>query len=219
MTGFALHLHAFGSSDDSTDSMAQTVPVDLQAESDERLVKLHVDGQPGAIDELIRRHRDELFGYLVRFTGSRALAEDVFQETFLQIHLSAATFDVDRRLKPWLYTIATNKARDARRWLRRRPSVSLDTPVGGSDDPVSMVDLMPSNGEDPQSPLQGAEQSKRVRAVVDRLGDAQREILLYLFPANAICPSGKYFEHPRRDRQKPLAQCGSSLWRALGRGV
>ena len=52
MTGFALHLHAFGSSDDSTDSMAQTVPVDLQAESDERLVKLHVDGQPWAIDEL-----------------------------------------------------------------------------------------------------------------------------------------------------------------------
>jgi hypothetical protein len=54
MTGFALHLHAFGSSDDSTNRMAQTVPVDLQAESDERLVKLHVDGQPGAIDELIR---------------------------------------------------------------------------------------------------------------------------------------------------------------------
>ena len=122
MTGFAFHLAAFGSSADLTDSMAQAVPVDLQAQSDERLVKLHVDGQPGAIDELIRRHRDELFGYLVRFTGSRALAEDVFQETFLQIHLSAATFDVDRRLKPWLYTIATNKARDARRWLRRRAS-------------------------------------------------------------------------------------------------
>ena len=72
MTGFAFHLPAFGSSADSTDSMAQAVPFDLQAESDERLVKLHVDGQPGAIDELIRRHRDELFGYLVRFTGSRA---------------------------------------------------------------------------------------------------------------------------------------------------
>ena len=181
MTGFAFHLAAFGSSADPTDSMAQAVPFDLQAESDERLVKLHVDGQPGAIDELIRRHRDELFGYLVRFTGSRALAEDVFQETFLQIHLSAATFDVDRRLKPWLYTIATNKARDARRWLRRRPSVSLDTPVGGSDDPVSMVDLMPSDGEDPQGPLQGAEQSERVRAVVDRLGDTQREVLLLTY--------------------------------------
>ena len=181
MTGFAFHLAAFGSSADLTDSMAQAVPVDLQAQSDERLVKLHVDGQPGAIDELIRRHRDELFGYLVRFTGSRALAEDVFQETFLQIHLSAATFDVDRRLKPWLYTIATNKARDARRWLRRRPSLSLDTPVGGSDDPVSMVDLMPSDGEDPQGPLQGAEQSERVRAVVDRLGDTQREVLLLTY--------------------------------------
>ncbi len=181
MTGFALHLHAFGSSFGLTDSIADPVSIDLQSESDERLVKLHVDGQSGAIDELIRRYRDELFGYLVRFTGSRALAEDVFQETFLQIHLSAASFDVDRRLKPWLYTIATNKARDARRWLRRRPSVSLDTPVGGSDDPVAMVDLMPANGEDPQGPLQGAEQTSRVRAVVDRLGDTQREILLLTY--------------------------------------
>lgn len=181
MTGFAFHLPALDSSVEPTDSMAQAVPVDLQAESDERLVKLHVDGQLGAIDELIRRHRDELFGYLVRFTGSRALAEDVFQETFLQIHLSAATFDVDRRLKPWLYTIATNKARDARRWLRRRPSVSLDSPVGGLDDPVSMVDLMPSDGEGPQEPLQGTEQSERVRAVVDRLGDLHREVLLLTY--------------------------------------
>ena len=161
--------------------MAHPVSIDLQTESDERLVKHHVDGQAGAIDELIRRYRDELFGYLVRFTGSRALAEDVFQETFLQIHLSAASFDVDRRLKPWLYTIATNKARDARRWLRRRPSVSLDTPVGGSDDAVAMVDLMPADGNDPQGPLQGAEQTNRVRAVVDRLGDAQREILLLTY--------------------------------------
>ena len=181
MTGFAFHLPALDSSAEPTDSMAQAVPVDLEAESDERLVKLHVDGQLGAIDELIRRHRDELFGYLVRFTGSRALAEDVFQETFLQIHLSAATFDVDRRLKPWLYTIATNKARDARRWLRRRPSVSLDSPVGGLDDPVSMVDLMPSDGEGPQEPLQGTEQSERVRAVVDRLGDLHREVLLLTY--------------------------------------
>ena len=181
MAGFALHLHAFGSGQVCTHNMVQTVSIDLQTESDERLVKLHVDGQPGAIDELIRRHRDELFGYLVRFTGSRAMAEDVFQETFLQIHLSSSTFDVDRRLKPWLYTIATNKARDARRWLRRRPSVSLDTPVGGSDDPVSMIDLMPSDGADPHGPLQGAEQSKRVREVVDRLGETQREILLLTY--------------------------------------
>ena len=181
MTGFALHLPAFGSTLGLTDSMAHPVSIDLQTESDERLVKHHVDGQAGAIDELIRRYRDELFGYLVRFTGSRALAEDVFQETFLQIHLSAASFDVDRRLKPWLYTIATNKARDARRWLRRRPSVSLDTPVGGSDDAVAMVDLMPADGNDPQGPLQGAEQTNRVRAAVDRLSDAQREILLLTY--------------------------------------
>ena len=45
MAGFALHLHAFGSGQVCTHNMVQTVSIDLQTESDERLVKLHVDGQ------------------------------------------------------------------------------------------------------------------------------------------------------------------------------
>lgn len=181
MSGFAINPLPFAKPARLTDSMTTKVPVDLRSESDERLVALHVESHSGAIEELIRRHRDELFGYLVRFTGSRALAEDVFQETFLQIHISAASFDVDRRLKPWLYTIATNKARDARRWLRRRPSVSLDTPVGSDGDSVTMADLIPADTQDPQQPLDGAERVSQVRAVVDRLGDTQREILLLTY--------------------------------------
>ena len=55
-----------------------------------------------------RRYQRELLGFLMRFTGSRASAEDVFQEAFLQVHLAAPSFDPSRAFRPWLYTIAAS---------------------------------------------------------------------------------------------------------------
>ena len=89
-------------------------PVEAVGEqsSDEALVAAHLNGHPQAFPLLMERYRPELHGFLQRFIGSRAAAEDVFQDTFLQIHLSAASFDPARVFRPWLYTIAANKARD-----------------------------------------------------------------------------------------------------------
>jgi DNA-directed RNA polymerase specialized sigma24 family protein len=50
------------------------------------------------------------------------------QETFLQVHLAAGTFDPQRAFKPWLYTVAANKGRDYMRARGRRPVQSLDGP-------------------------------------------------------------------------------------------
>ena len=83
--------------------------------SDSELLRRHLEGDADAFAALVRRYRRELFGFLVRFTADSALADDVFQEAFLQLHLSAGAFDLSRRLKPWLFTIAANKARDALR--------------------------------------------------------------------------------------------------------
>ena len=62
------------------------------------------------------RYQRELYHFLVRFLGDRAAAEDVFQETFLQVHQSADQFDPSRRFRPWLFTIAptgNSRARSA----------------------------------------------------------------------------------------------------------
>ena len=50
--------------------------------------------------------------------GSREAAEDVFQQTFLQIHLKCDQFEAGRKVRPWLYTIATNQAIDYQRQQR-----------------------------------------------------------------------------------------------------
>ena len=86
-----------------------------------------------AFRALITRYHEDLMRFLTRFLGSRAAAEDVFQETFLQVHLSADTFDLDRRFKPWLFTIAANKARDHHRKHARRSALSLSASSAGTD--------------------------------------------------------------------------------------
>jgi RNA polymerase sigma-70 factor (ECF subfamily) len=118
-----------------------------------------------------------LLHFLIRFLGSRAAADDVFQETFLQIHLSAETFDTTRRFKPWLFTIAANKARDYHRKQGRHKGLSLSASISG-DDGERFMDLLEADLPTPQTPIADAERSKLVKDVIDGMPTHLREILL-----------------------------------------
>ena len=146
--------------------------------TDEALVDGYADGERAAMRELIGRYHDELLNFLTRFLGSRAAAEDVFQETFLQIHVSAHTFDPTRRVKPWLFTIAANKARDYHRKHSRRTVHSLSAAVGGDGDAPAFVDLMAADIDMPDDAGDREELQTQVRVAVDGLPSHLREILL-----------------------------------------
>jgi RNA polymerase sigma-70 factor (ECF subfamily) len=155
--------------------------------SDEELVGAYRQGEVGAFATLVRRYHDDLLRFLTRLTGSRAAAEDAFQETFLQVHLSAESFDVGRRFKPWLFTIAANKARDALRRTSRRRALDLSAPVaGGNNEPgegegQTYVDLMEVEVEPPGSALEAEEQDRLVQRALDDLPYSLREILLLAY--------------------------------------
>ncbi|HET6429580.1 MAG TPA: sigma-70 family RNA polymerase sigma factor [Phycisphaerae bacterium] len=148
--------------------------------SDEQLMVRYQEGDTAALEMLIHRYRRELFHFLARFVGNAALAEDVFQETFLQVHLSAGGFDVNRRLKPWLFTIAANKARDALRTRSRRPAAELDALVGSSGDQngARYVDLMPAEIPPPSESIENRETAESVRSIVRQMPDNLRTVLL-----------------------------------------
>ena len=147
--------------------------------TDEELLAAHLAGNTQAFYELINRYKNELLHFLIRFVGSRASAEDVFQDTFLQIHISAATFDQKRRFKPWLFTIAANKGRDWHRKHSKRTVLSLSQEVGrGDGETMRFVDLMESDVELPDANLLNDEQIECVRKAVDQLPTHLREILL-----------------------------------------
>ncbi len=90
--------------------------------------------------ELLERHEREIFVYALRLTGSRADAEDLYQDTFLAAFRAWPPPRRDHE-RAWLYRIATNKAIDGAR--RRRATVSLgDLRLAAPDrDGVTLVDL------------------------------------------------------------------------------
>lgn len=158
----------------------------MDPRTDNELLQAHRAGQPGAMEVLIRRHHDDLLRFLERLVGDKTAAQDVFQDTFLQVHVSADTFDPSRRFKPWLFTIAANKARDLLRKNNRRRTLDLSAPVGGSagsgdDGQTRFIDLMEVSVIQPQDAAQRVEVQAAVQAAVQRLSPSLREVLLLAY--------------------------------------
>jgi len=150
----------------------------VEHRSDEDLFGAYLDGDREAFAAIVQRYADELVMFLTKQTGSRAAAEDVFQETFLQVHQSASTFDLTRRFKPWLYTIAVNKGRDYHRRNARRKAMSLSATINASGEGQSFSDLLESDVDQPWEGMMGTEDRAKVKQLVDDLPEHFREILL-----------------------------------------
>ena len=149
---------------------------------DEQIIELYRTGRDEVFELLVQRYQQELYHFLVRFTGSRPSAEDVFQEAFLQVHVSIDRFDTSKRFKPWLFTIAANKARDHLRRSKRRSAAALSAPVaGGSDEEREFLDLMQADLPLPEDEADLHETQQRVRQVVQSLPDHLREILVLAY--------------------------------------
>jgi RNA polymerase sigma-70 factor, ECF subfamily len=152
--------------------------------SDEELLTEYRDhGDREAFAQLVHRYERELYNYLRQYLGDAHMAEDAFQTTFLQVHLKCGTFEPGRRVRPWLYTIATNQAIDAQRRNRRHRMMSLDRHCGGNheDQLGALVGLLDGGTVDPLERIERMEQAEAVREAVDRLPDALKEALVLVY--------------------------------------
>jgi RNA polymerase sigma-70 factor (ECF subfamily) len=137
-------------------------------------------GDARAFEVLVRRHRTPVFNFILRFTGNRARAEDVLQETWLKVVRSAPEYEPKARFTTWLYTIARNLCVDTARKESYRQATSLEAPVGGEDGDGGrpLGEALPDGGMNPE---RGAYNS-RVRPLLERalagLPEEQREVFL-----------------------------------------
>jgi RNA polymerase sigma-70 factor (ECF subfamily) len=148
--------------------------------SDEELLTRVRQGQHNAFGVLVRRYERELYGYLRRYVGDGTLAEDVFQNTFLQVFVKISSYEPGRPVRPWLYTIATNQAIDAMRRNGRHQAVSLNhgREDRGLAEPDDMLGSLESRSINPLEAAQGEERRLVVRAAVDRLPEFLRQVVL-----------------------------------------
>ena len=151
--------------------------------SDEDLLVRFRRGQTEAFGVLLRRYERELYGYLRRYVGDGSLAEDVFQNTFLQLYLKSGQYEPGRPVRPWLYTIATHQAIDALRRGARHQAVSLDVQreTSGDGEAQTLMDLLENREPGPLDIAHGQERRQRVRAAVDQLPAFLRQVLVMAY--------------------------------------
>lgn len=153
----------------------------METPSDERLLREYLQGKEGSFELLVRRHSRELYQFVLRFTGDSVTADDVVQDAFLQVHNSAESFDPSRRFKPWLFTIAANKARDSLRRRNRRREVPFDATIGGqeSESGGKFLDMLATDEEStPLEELQADENRQLVRQIVESMPENLSEVLI-----------------------------------------
>ncbi|WP_330265744.1 RNA polymerase sigma factor SigM [Streptomyces griseorubiginosus] len=96
--------------------------------SDQDLLALHVDGDPDAFGELVRRHRDRLWAVALRTLGDREEAADAVQDALVSAYRAAHTFRGQSAVTTWLHRITVNACLDrARKTASRKTSPVDDT--------------------------------------------------------------------------------------------
>lgn len=150
--------------------------------TDEHLLRDYVAGDLAAFELLVQRHSRELHQFVLRFTSDSVAAEDVVQETFLQVHGSANTFDPTRRFKPWLFTIGANKARDHLRRVNRRREVPFDAHINHEEQiGQRFIDLLSGDDVLPHEDLASGEQRQVVRRIMELMPEKLSEVLILAY--------------------------------------
>jgi len=151
----------------------------VQKNDEQELLRRYISGDKEAFQEIVRLYKDPLYAFLRRFLNQQQLVEEAFQETFLQLYRSRQTFEKDKPLRPWLFTIATNKARDALRKQQRHDTVSIGTIGEAADLSVGdIVNSLTSYEITPYEEVERTEQAEKVRKIISEMPENLREILI-----------------------------------------
>jgi len=151
--------------------MNEAIQTDEQDRSD---MKRLAAGFDGALNELMERHAQRLFHYLLRHLDEAA-ANDLAQETFVRIYQNRTKYNPKHKFSTWLYTIATNLLRDRFRWEKRHPTVSLNKET---EEGSRLLDVIPSETLTPDESASFVERADKVRDAIQELPDDLRSALI-----------------------------------------
>ena len=94
---------------------------------DSEVVQAFLDGDERAFGELVGRYDVRLVNFVYRTVGDRERAQDLVQETFVRVYRHLERFDQTKKFSTWIYTIASNLAKNELRNRSRNPLVLFQT--------------------------------------------------------------------------------------------
>ena len=145
-------------------------------EADRQAMGRLAAGRDEAFTELMTRHRDRLFHYLLRLLQNESEALDLAEECFVRIYENRSKFKSGFKFTTWLYTIATNLARDRLRHHARHPQVSIDAHHPGTDQ--DFREVIPETKPHPGEALEATERVQAVRSAIAGLSEDLRAPLI-----------------------------------------
>ena len=151
---------------------AQLKPLD-----DSQVVAAFLDGNRRAFDELVERYQNRLLNFVYRTTGDRERGEDLVQETFIRVYRHLHRFDQSKKFSTWVYTIASNLAKNELRNRSRNPLVLFQTLLKNRE-----ADQRPLEWEDntyrPDDLFRKRALKSQVDAAVDQLPEHHRTVFV-----------------------------------------
>jgi RNA polymerase sigma-70 factor (ECF subfamily) len=143
---------------------AEARPRDLLSDlPDNELVARFLDGNGLAFPELVGRYQSRLLNFIYRTIGDRDRAEDLVQETFIRVYRHLHRFDQTKKFSTWIYTIASNLAKNELRNRSRNPLVLFQTIKKNWE-----ADHRPLQWEDPSCRPDDLFRKRHLRDMVER---------------------------------------------------
>ena len=141
------------------------------------LIEAHLQGDPRAFGEIVSRFQVRLLNFVYRMIGDRERAEDLVQEAFLRVHRHLGRFDRTRKFSTWVYTIASNLAKNELRNRGRSPLVAFEQVRSRDED-----DDRPIEFEDFANRPDDLYEQRQLKSLVDqtvaRLSSHHREVFV-----------------------------------------
>jgi len=160
---------------------ASTIPAtpgsDLANEQNARLAAAHLAGDERAFGELMHRYQTRLLNFINRMIGDRERSEDLVQETFVRVHRHLHRFDPSRKFSTWIYTIASNLAKNELRNRARSPLVFPDSARAPSEDDPRPLEFEDSTLR-PDTMFENRSLHELVQSTVAQLTPAHRVVFV-----------------------------------------
>ena len=145
----------------------------VQQLNDKELILEYLNGNDKAFEILLNRHRDKIYTSIYLFTKNTELAEDIFQDVFIKIidTLRKGKYNHEGKFLQWAMRISYNMCVDNFRRSKRRTKVS-------PTETFDIFDVLQSNDDNMETTIIKSQQHQKVRALVDKLPDEQREVVI-----------------------------------------
>ena len=134
----------------------------LRMQDDAGVVEAFLGGEERAFQELVERYQTRLLNFIYRTVGDRERAEDLVQEVFIRVYRHLHRFDRSKKFSTWVYTIASNLAKNELRNRSRNPLVLFQTMTTHWDD-----EDRPLQFEDSTSRPDDLYRKRHLRALVE----------------------------------------------------